>query len=761
MKRVPILSAFNAGELSPLMAGRVELDKYATGAATIENMMVKLPGPLERRGGSVFVAPTVDEAVRVWLPRFYFNKEQAYAVEMTPGVLRLFTQRGLLESAPGDPFELEHTYEADDLTDEDGLFRPSYVQSGDVVFFANGRQRPKSLSRLGATEWTWTDADFYGGPFKEENDTETQVYLGTVVQAGQTTGLIASDDIFTAEHVGSLFELRAINTATPAWTPEAEIDDPDVARYWDGNYYHSTTTGTTGTLPPTHTEGSVSDGGVGWRYSHSGRVVVKILSVLEPVRCLVEMQTDPVGEVTTSDNATPAWSFGAWSDVEGWPEKVAFFRDRLCFSRGRRVWCSVVGDYTNFSARTGGLILPENAISIRVAAGRAEEVKWLYGDDELLIGTSGGVMVMREQTQQQPLGAGNVTVVPGPAVGVAATPPIVSPSGQLLFVDRTRTGLRAIAYSAEAESYRAPILTRMADHALLGQVVDCAFQAHPAEVLWCLLANGELAALTFDPDDGVFAWHRHAIAGQDAAVEAIAILPSPPGAPGNERDDLWLAVRRTIGGQTRRYVEYLEAPFQAPARSVGETRKQYRARVSAAVPSCVHCDSATLYEDEDNLVTVCGGLDHLEGLEVAVLADGTPYRLTVEGGEVTLRDPARVARVGLPYRHRFVGLPPETGAATGTAMGRTKRVHRIDLRVFASLGSLAGTSEENLKEVRALAPWRAAETVMGGANPLFFGDAKLDDAGGYDTEGVVVVEGDEPLPFTLIAIIPHHEVGER
>jgi hypothetical protein len=88
-------------------------------------------------------------------------------------------------------------------------------------------------------------------------------------------------------------------------------------------------------------------------------------------------------------------------------------------------------------------------------------------------------------------------------------------------------------------------------------------------------------------------------------------------------------------------------------------------------------------------------------------------------------------------------------------------VVRVDLRVFASLGSRVGTSEERLNEVRDLAPWRAVETPMGSANPLFFGDARLDAPGDFDREGVIVVEGDEPLPFTLIAIIPHHDVGER
>jgi hypothetical protein len=759
VKRVPVLSTFNAGELSPSMYGRIELDKYSAGAQTIENMVVTLQGPLLRRGGTVFVAPADPNGA--WLPKFYFDRDQAYALEMSPGAMRFFTQRGLLEASPGVPLVIAHSYDEEaDLTTEELLFRPSYAQSGDVVFFANGRQVPKVLSRLGAIDWTWTDFEPYNGPFKEENDTDVSMWLEAVVQFGQTTNLHASSNIFLFGHIGSLIELRAVNVDTPAWKSGEAIADSGLARYWDGRYYLSAGTGTTGTLAPTHAEGTLSDGGVLWRFSHAGRVTVKVTARPGPAVCQVVMQTDPVGEVVSQDKATRFWSFGAWSDVDGWPEQVAFFRDRLVFARGRTLWASSIGDYTNFSARTGGEILPENAITARVAVGRAEEIKWLHGDDELLIGTEGGIMILREQTQQQVLGPGNVTVVPGPAVGCAAIPPVVSPSGQLLFVDKTRTQIRHITFSAESDSYTAPILTRMADHALLGQVVQFQFMTAPHELLWCMLSDGQFGTLTFDPQDGVFAWHRHGIAGVDAVVEAICILPSPDVAPGLPRDDLWLLVSRKVEGEPTRHIEFLEEPFRGPPRAIGETRTQFHARVSEAAHSAVYADSATVYDaGEGDTLSVAPGLQHLEGLEVAILADGTPYpRKTVEDGQVPIDPPARRVCVGLPYKHRLVTMSPETGAAAGTSQGRVKRVNRLDIRVWASLGGRAGTSEEDLNLVEALHPYRAAETPMGEATPLFFGDAELPAPGGYDREGVIVIEGDEPLPFNLIALIPHVEI---
>jgi hypothetical protein len=53
------------------------------------------------------------------------------------------------------------------------------------------------------------------------------------------------------------------------------------------------------------------------------------------------------------------------------------------------------------------------------------------------------------------------------------------------------------------------------------------------------------------------AGHRHPIGG-NAVVESVATIPSPDG----DREELWLIVRRTINGVTRRYVEFFERPWE-------------------------------------------------------------------------------------------------------------------------------------------------------------------------------------------------------
>ena len=50
------ITTFNAGELSPLIDARTDLEKYASGCRTLENMLPRIYGPVERRPGTIYIA---------------------------------------------------------------------------------------------------------------------------------------------------------------------------------------------------------------------------------------------------------------------------------------------------------------------------------------------------------------------------------------------------------------------------------------------------------------------------------------------------------------------------------------------------------------------------------------------------------------------------------------------------------------------------------------------------------------------------------
>ncbi len=51
----PLLSNFNAGQLSPYMDGRVDVAKFGNGAYRMENFIPTVQGPAKRRMGFRFV----------------------------------------------------------------------------------------------------------------------------------------------------------------------------------------------------------------------------------------------------------------------------------------------------------------------------------------------------------------------------------------------------------------------------------------------------------------------------------------------------------------------------------------------------------------------------------------------------------------------------------------------------------------------------------------------------------------------------------
>ena len=77
MKANPAITSFNAGELSPLLGGRPDLEKWQAGLIRCENLIPRVQGALQRAAGSVFVGAVRDGADRCWLAPFVFSQANA------------------------------------------------------------------------------------------------------------------------------------------------------------------------------------------------------------------------------------------------------------------------------------------------------------------------------------------------------------------------------------------------------------------------------------------------------------------------------------------------------------------------------------------------------------------------------------------------------------------------------------------------------------------------------------------------------------
>ena len=63
-RSAPAFSSFTAGEISPRLEGRTDLEKYRQGSSDLTNMVVMPHGGATRRPGTQFIAPVKNSSVK-------------------------------------------------------------------------------------------------------------------------------------------------------------------------------------------------------------------------------------------------------------------------------------------------------------------------------------------------------------------------------------------------------------------------------------------------------------------------------------------------------------------------------------------------------------------------------------------------------------------------------------------------------------------------------------------------------------------------
>ena len=766
-KASPIGQAFNSGELSPRMAGRVGTAVYETGCHALENFIPDIAGPAVKRGGTAYVSSVKTAAARSWLARFELTASASYLLEFGNGYIRFYKNRapvtvsgvsawvtatayivGDLRSSggvnyycktahtsgatfggdaaywhalTGSVYEVPTPYTTADLVNSAGAFAIDYEQSGDTIYLVHGSYPPKKLERYGETEWVLTDYTPTGGPFKDLNLT------ATTIQADAATGnvtLTASAATFTAAMVGQLVYLEQPSVSSVLQWETSKAVLAGAVRRRESRNYEALNGATTGTVQPTHTEGAVYDGdaGVQWQFLDAGYGWARITAYTSPTQVDADVLSRLPGGVVSA--ATTKWALGAWSAADGYPTSIAFFQERLVFSRGQTVWMSVAGDYENMSARDAGRQLTDSAIILTIPSRRGNSILWLETlEVGLFVGTGSDEWLVSQASRNDPLGPLNIAANAAGAIG-SRSMPALRLFESIVFCQRSGKKLRAVKY-LQGEGALYNDLNAYADHAVSG-AVSLAYVQEPYSLIFVANADGTLSSATYYPEQEVLGWSRYPLTG---AVECVQSLPSPDGTG----DDLWLIVRRTVNGATVRYVEWMKAPLS----DIGSQEDAF------------YVDSGVTYSGA--ATTTVTGLSHLEGQTVAILTNGATHPTrTVSGGSVSLQISATKAHVGLPYTAKLVTMDIEAGSGNGTSQGKLKRAHRIAIRLLRTLGGKLGVAADLLDTLQ----FRTGSDPMNAAPPLFTGDKGGPSPGNDDRRLRVWFVHEDPLPATVVAILP-------
>ncbi len=144
--------------------------------------------------------------------------------------------------------------------------------------------------------------------------------------------------------------------------------------------------------------------------------------------------------------------------------------------------------------------------------------------------------------------------------------------------------------------------------------------------------------------------------------------------------------------------------------------------------------------------TSLSGLNHLEGREVSIVTDGAVHPVqTVSDGSVSLNYAATVIHVGLTFNGFIKSMNLEAGGANGPAHGKTKNVHKIDIRLLNTVGVSIGEDPYKMNDLL----FRNTNSLISVAPLLQSGIKEVKFSGTHGKDKHVLIRQSSPLPCTI------------
>lgn len=261
-----------------------------------------------------------------------------------------------------------------------------------------------------------------------------------------------------------------------------------------------------------------------------------------------------------------AWTLGTYSRTADpftgagdYPGAVGFYGGRLWMGGTDNNPDSMYGSkgpntstgapqYDDFTVGTGasdGL-----RFTITSQNNTADRIRWFVGNPKFLtIGTFGGVYKANGGTDGVAITPTNISVSPADDYGCEDINPLFG-GGQIVFLERGGLTLRSFEFDWYSDDFTAYDRNLLADEITVGGITQLGYAQGRPDIVWGVRADGVLLSCTILSREDVAAWARHKIGGS-GVVLSVCGEPRP-----SNVDRTWLVVERTIGGLTRRYLEY-------------------------------------------------------------------------------------------------------------------------------------------------------------------------------------------------------------
>jgi hypothetical protein len=603
--------------------------------------------------------------------------------------MRVIKNGGYIETAPNVPYELVTPYT------EDQLSRLDITQDADVLTIVHLSHDPRNLNRITETNWTLTVNSYastvtapiissvasVGGGHGSVNRTYT--YVVTAVDANGVESLASASD---SQTIGSLSTTGGLRIT---WGNVVAAD-----------YYRI------------YKDPSDGTGVYGW-IGDSNNLTFDDFNI---------------APITSDSHPIDRQPF---SGAGNKPSTVSYYQQRQIFgnttNEPQAVFTTQTGNTNSF--RKSSPTKDDDAITFTIKDRQVNEIRHILSLDTLIFLTSGGEWKATEG-QDQVLTPATMGVKPQSFNGASFVPPVII-NDTAIYVQEKGSRIRNLGYEFSADKFKSSDLSLMSEHLVEGhQIEEMAFAAEPYGILWCVRDDGKLLGFTYQREHQVLGWHQHDLGG---VVESVTVISE------DNRDALYMIVKRTVDGSEVRYIE----------------RMEIRDVSSAANAFCV--DSGLSYNGAP--ATVISGLGHLEGEEVAVLADGNEVTgFTVSSGSITLPREASIVHVGLAYTPVIELLDIDTPGAT-SLKGREVSVSRVVIEVESSRGGFVGPKLDSggtgqMLEIKPRFESDGYDTI---ALKTFKQEVSIDPQ--WTKGGGIRIEQRSPLPLAILSVIPTVDIG--
>lgn len=727
---IKLITDFTAGELSPKLSGRMDLQFYSKGARQLQNWLPFTQGGVMARPGLKYV-DTAYNNTDVRLIPFIISDTESYLLELYSGSpngnLRIRSNTGAFIADIATPYtSMAHIKELQVAQDGDTLYFASRYYAlrcikkdtsswsfgevsfksnewGETAVFASGSA---AVSIPNPNKWdfiTVGDRIIYNSSMYEivdKDDDNKTVTIGTVIGFSGTFAVKISKIPFRAlnDYPGSIaiwggriWLGGTVNEpqgvwASRVWTPG---DTYTNFTYFDTVEYETLVVKPVSwTITGTITNGSTEITGISDEDKKKIQAGDKVLAIAGkiPENTKIESTVNGIfmnNAATASATLTITMSLADESKPESY-----------------------------YTTQKKDIITDAHAMHFSIASDQVETIMWMASGVNLVIGTA-----MSEFIVPQGVSALNAMAQMFSRIGSSKIQARMFERGILFFHSGGKRIYQYI-YTDMNSAYSSPDLTFTAEHILQGDddngVRSFDFAQDWQPMIYCVRNDGVLSVLVYSPDYGVQAWSRIVPANGGQFIDVAVCVGT------NGEDVVFAAVKR--GGVI--YIEKFDS-VQNPSWNLDHYTTYTKASETTRTISEFAGLAVYVVHKSDGVFTATPvTADALGVISVASVPSGASYAIGL--AYTCLGETNRLAKE--QQRENYID----------PGVTNQKRVYKTQFMLYDSYSFMVISGGTDWESLDFQGPYS--------------GDAAVYVSGIYRTDVTLSFKQEKPLPTTILAI---------